>query len=145
MCLAVGVSVGAQTVGHTLADIGDRVRISVTDSILPSPSARPKDVRQIIGTVRSIEPDTIRLDVAPNRPPEVIPRILIYKVLRSLGRTRSGSAANAEMMGATFALTLLSFMRPGQRLPALVTGYAVGGIVGAIWPYERWEEAWLPE
>ena len=144
-CLALPTALPAQAIDSYMIMPGSRVRVAVTETILPSPFARPGRLRRITGTVRDIAPDTIRLEVSADAAPVAIPRILIYRVERSLGRGRRGSAGDAAMMGGGIGALLLGFFREEDYLPVLAGGYIVGGLVGALRPYERWEEAWIPD
>src|SRR5688500_10828041 len=108
-CLAMPRTVRAQGMESSMVSIGTRVRISVTDTVLPSPNTRPGRLRQVIGTVLAIAPDTIRLQPSPNDPPVAIPRILIYKVEMSLGRGRAGSAGDAMLVGGGVGAILVGF------------------------------------
>ena len=119
--------------------------MAVTDRVLRSPRARPRRLRRITGTLRAIEPDTIRLALSPTGPPVAIPRILIYRVEGSLGRERRGSAGDAALVGGGIGALLMGGFREKSRAVVFASGYAIGALVGAVRPYERWEQAWLPE
>ncbi len=143
--LAMPVTLRAQGTESSMVTIGSRVRVAVTDTVLRSPTARPGHLRRITGTVRAIEPDTIRLEVSANDPPVAVPRILIYTVERSLGRERSGSAGDAALIGGGVGALLMGFFREKIQMTIFGSGYAVGALVGNVRPYERWEQAWIPE
>ena len=118
--------------------------MTLTDTVLPSPDARPGQMTEVKGTVVEIAPDTIRLQVSPNDPIVAIPRILIYKVEMSLGRARAASASDAAFLGAGMSGLLIAFVPEELRLPVVATGFALGALVGALRPYEQWREAWIP-
>ena len=143
-CLAMPATVRAQGM-ESAVGVGSRVRISVTDTVLPSPDTRPGRLRQVIGTVLGIAPDTIHLQPSPNDPPVAIPRILIYKVEMSLGRGRAGSAGDAALVGGGVGAILVGFVREKLKMPLFACGYALGALGGAVRPYERWKEGWIPE
>ena len=145
VCLALPISTHAQGGDPSMVQVGTRVRLSVTATALPSPRSRPGRLRQIIGTVRDIAPDTIRLEVSADSPSVAVPRILLYRVERSLGRTRAGSAGDAALIGGGIGALLTGFFREKDLAIVLGSGYAIGGLVGAVRPYERWEHAWIPE
>jgi hypothetical protein len=128
-----------------MVSVGSRVRVAVADTILTIPHRRVTRVRQLIGTVLSIEPDTIRLETSPTDPPAAIPRILIYTIELSLGRGRAGSAGDAALIGGGAGVLLVAFVRESLKMPIFAGGYALGALVGAIRPYERWKVAWIPE
>ena len=146
-CIAVMPATGLAQRGLDESAIreGTRVRLSVTDHVLPHPYARAGKLRTVSGTLRSIEADTVRVETVAGQPPVVVPRILIEKVERSLGETRSGSAGDAALVGGGLGAVSMGFFREKLQLIVFGTGYVLGAIVGAIHPYERWEEAWLPE
>jgi hypothetical protein len=144
-CLAMPVTAGAQGHESSMVTEGIRVRVAVTDTVLRSPYARPGRLRRIVGTVRAIAPDTIRLEVSATDPPVAIPRILIYTVERSLGRGREGSARDAALIGGGVGAVLMGFFDEKIQMAIFGSGYAVGALVGAVRPYERWEHAWIPE
>lgn len=144
-CLAMPVTLRAQGTESSMIMVGSRVRVTVTDTALRSPYARPGRLRLIAGTVRAIAPDTIRLEVSAIDPPVAIPRILIYKVERSLGRGRAGSARDAALTGGGVGALLMGLFDEKVRLAIFGSGYAVGALVGAVRPYERWAQAWIPE
>ena len=144
VCLAMPMTLRAQGM-ESMVSVGNRVRVAVTDTVLPSPDTRPGRLRQVIGTVLGIAPDTIYLQPAPNDPPVAIPRILIYKVEASLGSDRVGSAGDAALIGGGMGALLIGFVREKLKMPIFAAGYALGALVGAVRPYERWKEAWIPE
>ena len=144
-CLAMPVALRAQGMEWPMVTVGDRVRVQVTAAVLPSPDARLGRLRRVTGMMRAIAPDTVYLEVSADEPPVAIPRILIYKVERSLGRTRAGSAGDAALVGGGAGVLLIGFVREQLRFPVWAAGYAVGALVGAVRPYERWKEAWIPE
>ena len=145
VCLAVPHALDAQVGAPGMVGVGSRVRVTVTETVLPSPRSRPGRLRRIVGTVTDIQSDTIRIQGAAEGPPDVVPRLLIYKVERSLGRGRRGSAGDAAMIGGGIGAVSLGFFREKHQMAVLGAGYLIGGIVGAIRPYERWEEGWIPE
>lgn len=63
----------------------------------------------------------------------------------SLGRGRAGSAGDAALVGGGLGAVLMGFFPENLRLPLFASGYALGALVGAVRPYERWKEAWIPE
>lgn len=144
VCLTLPISAHAQG-DLFMVEVGTRVRLSVTETVLPSPRSRPGRLRQVTGTVREIASDTIRLEVSADSPSVAVPRILLYKVERSLGRTRAGSAGDAALIGGGVGALLQSFFKEKHVAIILGSGYALGGLVGAVRPYERWEHAWIPE
>ena len=145
LCLALPSPAHAQRHDPAMVQVGTRVRLAITETALPSPRSRPGPLRQIAGTVRDIAPDTIRLEVSADSPSVAVPRILIYRVERSLGRTRRGSAGDAGVMGFGVGAMLSGFFEEKHVAIVLGSGYAIGGVFGAVRPYERWDYAWIPE
>lgn len=144
-CLAMPMTLLAQGLESFMVSVGSRVRLAVTDTVLTTPYARAGRLRQVIGTVLGIAPDTIRLQPSPNDPPVAIPRILIYTVEMSLGRGRAGSAGDAALVGGGLGAVLMGFLPEKLQMPLFASGYVLGALVGAVRPYERWREAWIPE
>ena len=145
ICLSMPVTLRAQGAESSMILVGSRVRVALTDTALRSPYARPGRLRQIAGTVRAIESDTIRLEVSANDWPVAIPRILIYTTEMSLGRDRAGSAGDAALTGGGVGALLMGFFDEKVQMAIFGSGYAIGALVGAVWPYERWKQAWIPE
>lgn len=142
-CLAIPLTSRAQ--GYE-ATVGTRVRVDVTDSVLPSPDARPGRLERVTGTLRAITPDTIRLDVSANDSLVAIPRILIYSIERSLGSGRKGVVGDATLVGGGIGVIIMGLFPESVRLAIAASGYALGALVGLVMtPYERWEGTWLPE
>jgi len=138
-CLSMPVTLRAQGTESSMIMVGSRVRVAVTDTALRSPYARPGRLRRITGTVRAIESDTIRIEVSANDWPVAMPRILIY------GRDRAGSAGDAALTGGGVGALLMGFFDEKVQMAIFGSGYAIGALVGAVWPYERWKQAWIPE
>jgi hypothetical protein len=139
-CLATPAMVRAQSV-----KVGERVRVSLTDHVLPSPYARTGKLRTVVGTVRAIEPDTIRLETSASDAALALPRILIYTVERSLGKGRLDSTKDAAMGGFGLGAVVMGFFSEKTKATVVGIGAAVGALFGAVHPYERWEFAWFPE
>lgn len=55
------------------------------------------------------------------------------------------SAGDAALVGGGLGAVLMGFFPENLRLPLFASGYALGALVGAVRPYERWKEAWIPE
>jgi hypothetical protein len=128
------------------ATVGIRVRVNVTETVLPSPDARPGRLERITGRLRAITPDTIRLEISPNDSLVAIPRILIYSIERSLGSGRKGVVSDATLVGGGIGILIMAFFPERLRLAIAASGYALGALVGLVMtPYERWESTWLPE
>lgn len=144
-CLTMPAALGAQDPAYSLVRVDERVRLALTERVLPSPGARPGRLRRVAGTVLAIEPDTIYLAVSTNEPPAAIPRILIYSVERSRGINRSDSAYDAALVGGGAGVLLMGLFDDPLKWWVWGSGYAIGAVFGAVRPYELWETAWFPE
>jgi hypothetical protein len=125
--------------------VGRRLRVAVTDSVLRSPYERPGRLRQLIGTVVAIEPDTLRMAPSPTDPPVAIPRILIYKIELSRGHDRKWAAGEVALMGGGLGAIASSFLPDDLGVVVFAGGYVLGALIGAVVNHERWVSAWLPE
>lgn len=136
-----------------MVQVGERVRIGVTDSIAQSPFASAS--QRLTGTVRGIAPDTLYLELSQAAGPTAIPRARIQGVAISLGRpSRTESAEELGVNGAVLLALLLPWTGDEKRSTAsrlrsaavgAGVGFAAGALIGLVRPYERWRVAWLPE
>lgn len=132
--------------GYYEVTVGTRIRVDITDTVLPSPDARPARLQRFTGRLRAITPDTIRLEVSDNDSLVAIPRILIYSVERSLGIRRKAVVGDAALVGGGIGAVIMAFFPERLRLAIAASGFALGALVGLVMtPYERWELGWLPE
>src|SRR5688572_4169405 len=129
-CMATPKTVRAQVIDSSMVRVGMRVRLSLTETILPSPYTRVRRLRKVIGTVQAIESDTIRLALSPSQQPIAVPRILIYTVERSLGSGRAGSAQDAALIGGGVGVLAMGLFSEKVRMPIFASGYAIGALVG---------------
>ena len=142
--LAMPIGLRAQTMEY-MVSVGERVRLRVTDSVLPSPDARPGELSEIIGTVVEIASDTIWLEPSPNDRPVAVPRILIYTVEKSLRRGRARSMGNAALVGGGLSAIVASALPEDLQVPVFLSGFALGALVGVLLGSEGWTQAWIPE
>ena len=141
-CLTIPLELPAQ---WEMVFVGNRVRVSTTDSVLRSPHARLGQLRQTKGTVTAIAPETLYVATTAADPPLAIPRILIFKVEVSRGDDRRGAIADAGFSGFGLGALLMSFFSDRLKPVVIGSGIALGALYGALFPYERWREALLPE
>jgi len=137
-----------------LISVRDRVRVGVRNDT--SRSSFTGSAQYIRGTVQAIAPDTLYLDLPSGVGTFAIPRVAIRGVELSTGTpSRAVSALDFGSAGGFLGgLFLPSFMaRPehrfGSRGGAVAAsagiGFAVGALVGGLFPRERWRVAWIPE
>jgi hypothetical protein len=144
-CLTMPATLGAQDSPYPMVRVGERIRVSLTERVLPSPGARPGRLRQVEGTMLAIGADTIHLAVSSGESPAALPRILIHSVERSRGINRSDSAYDAALMGGGVGVLLMGLFDDPVNWFVWGGGYVIGAVVGAVRPYEQWEDAWIPE
>lgn len=125
--------------------LGQRVRLALTDHVPPRPNAKPGKLHRIEGTLRVVEPDTVRVEITPDSM-VAVPRILIYEVERSLGKDFDDVVADAASGGLGIGVLAMLFVtKPMQRVAVVAAGGLGGALFGMVHPYERWEHSWLPE
>jgi len=132
-----------------MVSAGNRVRVGVTDSVLLLPYGAPS--QRLVGTVQSITPDTLYLQVIGGTNPSAIPRELIRGVELSLGPpSRRATAREWGIAGGVYGGLLM--MRPSARrsgfenaMIGTAVGSALGVLFGLVHPREPWRIAWLPE
>ena len=144
-CLTMPAALGAQVSPYTFVSVDERVRVELTERVLPAPHSRPGRLREVVGTIVGIGPDSIYLTVSEHAPPTAIPRILIYSVERSRGVNRSDSAYDAALAGGGIGVLLMGLFDDPIKWWVWGSGYAFGAVFGAVRPYEQWEPAWIPE
>ena len=136
-----------------IVQVGERVRIGVTDSIAQSPFASAS--QRLTGTVLGIAPDTLYLELSQSAGTTAIPRARIQGVSVSLGRPSRVESAEELGVNAAVMLALLlpwtgdekrsTASRFGSAAVGAGVGLAAGALIGLVRPYERWRLAWLPE
>jgi hypothetical protein len=150
--LLVPTGAGAQREVR-MADVGSRVRVGVIESPRLSPDDPLTPQLRIRGTIHEIAPDTLYLEVSNTTSIMAIPRIRIQVVELSLRVSRRGSAVESGFTGGSI-LALLGPLVNGTRetgaeLKAAAAGAALGfvggALLGALYPFERWRIAWLPD
>lgn len=144
----------SRTPRFRMVQVGERVRIGVTDSIAQSPFASAS--QRLTGTVRGIAPDTLYLELSQSEgTTTAIPRARIQGVSVSLGRPSRAESAEELGVNAAVMLALLlpwtgdekrsTASRLGSAAVGAGVGLAAGALIGMVRPYERWRLAWLPE
>lgn len=131
-----------------MVEVGSRVQIGISRSVSLAPN--PRAARHVIGSVVAITPDTLYLE-APDTA-LAIARIQIASVEESLGVTRTGSALELGSTAATALVVLIPLINSGERRSDLhatalgaSAGFALGTLIGALWPFELWRPGWIPE
>jgi hypothetical protein len=136
-----------------LIEVGDRVRIGIREDTSRSTFLAGQ---QIHGIVHAIAPETLYLELPRPIGTVPIPRAAIQGVYVSTGTpSRAASALDFGSAGALLGgLFLPSFIPHAQqrfgspaRAVAASTGigFGVSALIGALFPYEHWRVAWIPE
>ena len=136
--LAVGGGCTANRQGWDAMNVGARVSVRVSDSLLPPGLARRNAV---VGLVSRREPEAVYLQITSNDT-LLIPRTMITHLAVSRGKSRQRSAIRLGLIEATiFALIPPP---PGEYFDAdhfrrIAIGTGVGALIGALWPPEEWK------
>ena len=135
---------GAQPVQGALPPLGARIRVETRGG------------SRVVGTVQSIEADTMRIyggrRYSPALPIHVLPLADIRGYAVSLGRDRWRGARNGAFVGGGLGLVLVAFaahtdatshsdtMIPGTffAVPAAVVLTGIGALIGAAAAPDRW-------
>jgi hypothetical protein len=137
--------------------IGTVIRVGLAAE--PNLAPYPRTVRWLRGTIHSIRPDTLFLVPTPGTDVIPIPRLMITDIQESLGVNRWVSARQVgfglAFFNALVIMALQESVEDGKTPPfrssavaysaAAGGGFAVGFLIGAIRPSERWRIGWLPE
>jgi hypothetical protein len=154
MNLSIISVAGAQLLGKPrLIEVGDRVRIGIRQDTSRSTFVAGQQIR---GTVHAIAPETLYLELPGPIGTVPIPRAAIRGVYVSTGTpSRAASALDFGSAGALLGgLFLPSFIphaqqrfgSSGRAVAASVgIGFGVSVLIGALFPYEHWRLAWIPE
>jgi hypothetical protein len=142
-CLTIPLGLPAQA--WEMVYVGNRVRVTTTESVLPSPDAPLGRLQRMTGTVTTIAPETLYVSASPADPPLGIPRILIWQVEVSLGEDRRGSIPDAAFTGFGAGAIAMLFVSDALKPMVIAAATALGAAYGGLFPYERWRRAWLPE
>lgn len=143
---------GAQLPDHYDVRAGDRVRLRIASEITRAPKSLR--TRAVAGIVRAIASDTLYLEPSTAQQP-IVPRIFIQRVEISEGPpSRRASAGQMALMGALLGIVVppvlpkraAPFLRwPDEgRVVGVGVGLAAGALVGFLFPFERWQPAWIP-
>ena len=146
---AIGGRIEAQERVHPEA----RIRLHVAEVVTRAPRDLP--TRVVVGTLHTIAPDTVYLELASNAQRSAIPRMFIQRVDYSLGpRSRRESAKELAALGALLGLMIppviprrtAAFLRKQDQgvIVGMALGAAGGALVGFLVPYERWRTGWIP-
>ena len=136
-----------------LIGVGDRVRIGIRQDTSRSSFVAAQQIR---GIVDAIAPETLYLELPGPIGSVPIPRAAIQGVYVSTGTpSRAASALDFGSAGALLGgLFLPSFIpRAQQRFGSsgravaagVGIGFGVSALIGALFPYEHWRVAWIPE
>lgn len=154
MNLSIGSVAGAQLRGTPrLIEVGDRVRIGIRQDTSRSTLEIAQEVR---GMVQAIAPETLYLELAGPIGTVPIPRAAIRGVAVSTGTpSRAASALEAGSAGALLGgLFLPSFIPHAEHrfgssdratAASVGIGFGVSALIGALFRYEHWRVAWIPE
>ena len=128
---------------------GTRVRVWIPE---PTRQEHEPDRRQLLrGTVESVDRSGLRLDVPGTAGSLVIPRASVRRLDVSRGVSPGESMIERAAGGAIGGAILFGLLNDPRRSggPHYRTdwraagvgaawGAGIGGVVGLIWPYERW-------
>ena len=120
---------------------GERVRVTIPDSLRQAPLLRR--TRSLIGTVARATNDTMYLQFGtPDTLRIPVPMLRYLEVSEGASRVRS-AASQALAFGVALAVVGSQSAEAAQerRDRALVfgfSGFALGAVIGAVSPYERW-------
>jgi hypothetical protein len=133
---------------------GDRVRARLPEAEYQIAGPRGHELR---GRITALSPDTLYLAVTDSLGPLAIPRRLVQRLDVSRGVPSRGLSAlqRGAVSGVTGALTgLIAFGIDDEpdgvdaETAALVwggVGVVMGGVIGALYPRERWKRVRLGE
>jgi hypothetical protein len=120
-------------------DVGARVSIRVTDSLLPPGLSRKN---AIVGLVAKRESEAVYLQIT-NSDTLRVPRPTITHLAVSRGKSRQRSAFR---LGLVEALVFTVFPSPSgeyfdsDHFRGIAIGASAGALLGAIWPTEDWKK-----
>lgn len=117
--------------------VGSRISISLPDTLRPFfLSAR---IQTVTGTLARVTPDSIYVSVRSSAPFGVSRRE-VHGVSVSRGESRKWSALqSAALFGMAGVATAALDDNRFPRSARFWLGASVGGIAGAIWPFESWK------
>ena len=136
--LAVGGGCTANRQGWEAMNVGARVSIQVSDSLLPPGLARKN---AIVGLVSRREPESVSLQIT-STDTLLVPRTMITRLAVSRGKSRQRSAIR---LGAIEA-AVLAVLPPSRgeyfdsdHFRGIAIGAGLGALIGALLATEEWK------
>lgn len=136
--LAVGGGCTANRQGWEAMNVGARVSIQVSDSLLPPGLARKN---AIVGLVSRREPESVSLQIT-STDTLLVPRTMITRLSVSRGKSRQRSAIR---LGAIEA-AVLAVLPPSRgeyfdsdHFRGIAIGAGLGALIGALLATEEWK------
>jgi hypothetical protein len=136
--LAASGGCTANRQGWEAMNVGARVSIRVSDSLLPAGLPRRN---AIVGLVARREPESVYLQITSNDTLQ-LPRRMITRLAVSHGKSRSRSAVRLGLIEAA----IFAVLPPARgeyfdndHFQSIAFGAGLGSLIGALWPPEEWK------